>query len=140
MESLNEQEPISCDQLSHNVQLAENGTVRSVPLTSREFDLFMLFFRNREKIFSRNEIVEMIWGAPTRVALRSVDVYVCKLRSKLSRRINFIRAIPKVGYQFNIVTSKRKERDERRNLSLPVGVGTWKFDFRSGFQPKSATF
>jgi DNA-binding response OmpR family regulator len=54
-------------------------------LTVRELQLLTAMARRADRIVSREELHEAVWGEPYRKADRSVDVYVGKLRQKLDR-------------------------------------------------------
>ncbi len=55
-----------------------------IPLTATEYDLLELLHREHEKVLSRPEILERVWGDGKR-GLRVVDTYVSRLRTKLRR-------------------------------------------------------
>lgn len=54
-----------------------------VDLTAREFDLAELFFRNPGRVFSRENLLDRVWGYEYAGELRTVDVHVRRLREKL---------------------------------------------------------
>jgi DNA-binding response OmpR family regulator len=54
-------------------------------LTVRELQLLTALVERRDRIVSRAELYSVVWGEPYRKSDRSVDVYVGKLRQKLSR-------------------------------------------------------
>jgi DNA-binding response OmpR family regulator len=56
---------------------------RPLRLTVRELQLLTALARRADRIVSRQELHEAVWGEPYRKADRSVDVYVGKLRQKL---------------------------------------------------------
>ena len=57
---------------------------REVNLTAKEFDLLELFVTNPGKVFSREKLLAMVWGADrTAGDLRTVDVHVRRLREKI---------------------------------------------------------
>lgn len=59
---------------------------RSVDLTSKEFELAHLFFRNLHRALARSYLVEAVWGGDPNVNSRSLDVHVSRVRTKLSLR------------------------------------------------------
>jgi DNA-binding response OmpR family regulator len=76
---------------------------RALSLSVREFELLVALARRRGRIVPREELFETVWGHPLRVADRSVDVYVSKLRTKLERALadtNFIHTHFGFGYRF----------------------------------------
>jgi DNA-binding response OmpR family regulator len=72
-------------------------------LTVRELQLLTALVERRDRIVSRAELYSVVWGEPYRKADRSVDVYVGKLRQKLSRAVPGRRLIHThfgFGYRF----------------------------------------
>ena len=56
---------------------------REVNLTAREFELLELFVTNPNKVFSREKLLELVWGADYPGDVRTVDVHVRRLREKI---------------------------------------------------------
>lgn len=56
---------------------------REINLTAREFELLELFVTNPNKVFSRERLLELVWGADYPGDLRTVDVHVRRLREKI---------------------------------------------------------
>ena len=56
---------------------------KEIVLTTLEFDLFMLFFKNKDKCFSREEILASVWGSDYFGSDRVVDDLIRRLRKKL---------------------------------------------------------
>lgn len=55
-------------------------------LTSKEFDLAFLMFRNMGRLLSRAHLIEAVWGIDADISSRSLDVYMSHVRSKLHLR------------------------------------------------------
>jgi len=58
---------------------------RTVDLTVKEFDLVELLLRNPGKVYSREALLDTIWGYDYQGDIRTVDVHVRRLREKLER-------------------------------------------------------
>ena len=74
-----------------------------VNLTSREFDMLILFATNPDKVFSRDALLEALWGADYPGDARTVDVHVRRLREKMEENPGEPRYIQTkwgVGYLF----------------------------------------
>ena len=56
---------------------------KEIVLTTLEFDLFMLIFKNKDKCFSREEILASVWGSDYFGSDRVVDDLIRRLRKKL---------------------------------------------------------
>ena len=76
---------------------------QEINLTAKEFDLLLLLATNPGKVFSREELLEVIWGYEYFGDLRTVDVHVRRLREKIeSKTDNYEYILTKwgVGYYF----------------------------------------
>jgi two-component system alkaline phosphatase synthesis response regulator PhoP len=72
-------------------------------LTPKEFDLLKFFITNTGKMFSREQLLEKVWGYDYYGDTRTVDVHVRHLRAKLEadeKIVNAIETVRKVGYRF----------------------------------------
>lgn len=56
-----------------------------VPLTVREFDLLELFMRNPGRVYSRDSLLDLVWGYDFEGDPRTVDVHVRRLREKIEK-------------------------------------------------------
>ena len=71
-------------------------------LTFMEYELLKFFIENQENVWSREDILEKVWGYDYFGGARTVDVHVRRLRSKLGeRRAYWIKTVHSVGYKFN---------------------------------------
>ncbi len=88
--------------LDYQRHLAEkNG--KSIELTGREFDILELFMKNPGRVYSRENLLNLIWGRDYQGDVRTVDVHVHRLRDKLeSDPASPLHIITKwgVGYYF----------------------------------------
>jgi DNA-binding response OmpR family regulator len=77
---------------------------RPLSLTVRELQLLTELAFNAERILSREELYQAVWGRSPRRSDRSLDVYVSRLRSKLSEAVPELRLIHThngIGYRFS---------------------------------------
>ena len=72
----------------------------SVRLTRREFELLRYLVENRNRVISRDRLLEQVWGYDRFVETRSVDVHVGRLRSKLRDAGRQIETVVGLGYRF----------------------------------------
>ena len=70
----------------------------SIALTMKEFDLLLLFLRNRGVALFRETLYERVWGGSYEGDSRTVDLHVQRLRKKLGWE-DKITAVYKVGYR-----------------------------------------
>jgi two-component system, OmpR family, response regulator VicR len=76
---------------------------KEVNLTAKEFDLLLLLASNPGKVFTREELLEVIWGYEYFGDLRTVDVHIRRLREKIeknSSQAEYILTKWGVGYYF----------------------------------------
>jgi DNA-binding response OmpR family regulator len=69
-------------------------------LTPKEFDLLALFVQNPGRAFSREYLLERIWGDEVYVTDRTVDTHVQRLRKKLDAEADLIQTVWGIGYRF----------------------------------------
>ena len=71
-----------------------------IPLTAREFDLLYKLLSYPKKTFTRTQLMDEFWDVGTQAGTRTVDVYMTKLRSKLSACKDFeILTVHGLGYK-----------------------------------------
>jgi DNA-binding response OmpR family regulator len=71
-----------------------------VKLTRREFELLRYLVQNKNRVVSRDRLLERVWGYERLVETRSVDVHVGRLRSKLRTAGRQIETVVGLGYRF----------------------------------------
>jgi len=69
----------------------------------KEFEILSLLASNPGRVFSREELLNKIWGEDVYVVDRTVDVHIRKIREKLGDRADYIETIKGVGYRFKII-------------------------------------
>jgi DNA-binding response OmpR family regulator len=73
---------------------------RAVRLTRREFELLRYLIENRNRVVSRDRLLERVWGYDRVIETRSVDVHVGRLRAKLGEAGAQIETVVGLGYRF----------------------------------------
>jgi DNA-binding response OmpR family regulator len=92
---------IRIDQMSRKVFVNET----EVPCTSKEYDLLLFLASHPNRVFSKDELFEKIWGLDALSDNASVTVYISKLREKIEAdpsKPQYIETIWGVGYRFNL--------------------------------------
>jgi DNA-binding response OmpR family regulator len=77
---------------------------RPLVLTVRELQLLTELAHNAERVMTREELYQTVWGRSYKKSDRSVDVYVGRLRAKLNRALpgrRFIHTHTGIGYRFS---------------------------------------
>lgn len=77
-------------------RVIRNG--QEISLTTKEFDLMLLFARNRNIALFRDKIYESVWGGEYLEECRTVDLHVQRLRKKMHWENNIV-SVHKIGYR-----------------------------------------
>jgi DNA-binding response OmpR family regulator len=77
---------------------------QEIALTATEFRLLEFLMSRPGVVFSREQLLDAVWGHDRAVTDRTVDVYVLRLRQKIenSGSISYIRSVRGFGYSFNL--------------------------------------
>ena len=70
-------------------------------LPKKEFELLELLVSRPGKVFTRDQIMSIVWGNDAIVGERTIDVHIRKLREKLGN--DYIRTVKGVGYTYNTI-------------------------------------
>ncbi|WP_199620235.1 response regulator transcription factor [Paenibacillus alkalitolerans] len=92
---------IRIDKLSRKVFVHET----EVPLTSKEYDLLLFLALHPNRVFSKDDLFEKIWGLDSLGDNATVTVHISKLREKIEAdpsNPQYIETIWGVGYRFNL--------------------------------------
>ena len=80
------------------VSIAVDGA--PIRLTRREFELLRYLVENRNRVLSRDRLLERVWGYDRLIETRSVDVHVGRLRGKLGAAGKQIETVVGLGYRW----------------------------------------
>jgi DNA-binding response OmpR family regulator len=76
---------------------------RPIDLTYKEYELLRFLATNRDKVFTREALLNRVWGYDFYGGARTVDVHIRRLRSKIEDgHHRFIETVRNVGYRFHI--------------------------------------
>lgn len=81
--------------------VTQNG--EQVGLPKKEFELLFFLASHPDKVFTRDELLQKIWGQDVYVLARTVDVHIRKVREKIGA--DYIQTVKGVGYKFRIPAS-----------------------------------
>jgi len=73
---------------------------QKIHFARKEFELLYMLASSPGKVFSRDKILEQIWGNDVYVGDRTVDVHIRKIREKIDPE--FIKTIKGIGYKYEI--------------------------------------
>jgi phosphate regulon transcriptional regulator PhoB len=89
---------VRLDSRTHEVKVGE----RRVSLSALEFKLLHFLASNPRRIFSRDRLLDEVWGRDRFVTPRTVDVHIRRLRQKIEAQANtYIQTVRGVGYRFS---------------------------------------
>jgi DNA-binding response OmpR family regulator len=92
---------VRIDKLSRKVFINE----AEIPFTSKEYDLLLFMLMNPNRVFSKDDLFEKIWGLDSFGDFATVTVHISKLREKIEAdpsKPQYIETIWGVGYRFNL--------------------------------------
>ncbi len=84
------------DRSSYTVRIKD----KEISLPKKEFELLFFLAQNPNKVFSRDELLQNIWGTEVYVLARTVDVHIRKVREKIGDE--YITTVKGVGYKFHL--------------------------------------
>ncbi|MBV8634078.1 MAG: phosphate regulon transcriptional regulator PhoB [Burkholderiaceae bacterium] len=85
-------DPVSC-----NVSIAEN----KIDIGHAEFKLLKFFLAHPDRVFSRSQLLDKVWGDHVVIEERTVDVHVLRLRKALKEAEYLIKTVRSVGYMLS---------------------------------------
>jgi len=71
-----------------------------VELTKKEYEIIKLLLENQGKVFSREDILQRVWGGDVIVTERTVDVNITRLRTKFGKHGQYLKNKTGYGYYF----------------------------------------
>ncbi|PGS48390.1 response regulator transcription factor [Bacillus sp. AFS041924] len=83
---------------------SRNAFVSDKPLslTLKEYDMLLFFCKHQNQVFSREQILEKVWGFDYFGTARTVDTHIKTLRIKLGQDADYISTVWGVGYKFGV--------------------------------------
>lgn len=85
-------DPISCSVMLHD---------QKIEMGHAEFKLLKFFLAHPERVFSRSQLLDKVWGDHAVIEERTVDVHVLRLRKALKEAESLIRTVRSVGYMLS---------------------------------------
>ncbi|HCY61568.1 MAG TPA: DNA-binding response regulator [Oxalobacteraceae bacterium] len=89
--------PVTLDPVSCSVSL--NG--EKLDIGHAEYRLLKFFMAHPERVFSRNQLLDKVWGDHVVIEERTVDVHVLRLRKALKEAESLIKTVRSVGYMLS---------------------------------------
>lgn len=85
------------------VELNEAGKKQRVNLTPLEYQILVFLIKKPGVVFSREQIIESVWGVGTYITERTVDAHISHLRSKISKSNLLIQTALNFGYKIELL-------------------------------------
>jgi phosphate regulon transcriptional regulator PhoB len=73
---------------------------KEIELTAKEFQLLHYLAENKGRVFSRERLLDSVWGIDVAIETRTVDVHMRRLREKLGKAGDHLMTLRGVGYKF----------------------------------------
>ena len=88
------------DPISHNVSINE----QTLSIGPTEFRLLRFFLTHQDRVYSRSQILDHVWGSNVYIDERTVDVHIRRLRKAITvdNHQRYIQTIRGTGYRFSI--------------------------------------
>ncbi len=95
-------EGLALDQASHRVMVED----RTVPLGPTEYRMLEFFMTHPERVYTRDQLLDRIWGGNVYVEERTIDVHIRRLRKALEEfgYDRFVQTVRGSGYRFSART------------------------------------
>ncbi len=90
--------PLVIDSEAHTVTL--NGA--QLTLTPKEFGMLHLLVQNKGRVYTREQLLQIIWGEDHQSSERTVDTHIKTLRLKMGVDGNLIETVWGLGYKFEV--------------------------------------
>ncbi|MEQ8302252.1 MAG: response regulator transcription factor [Cyclobacteriaceae bacterium] len=87
---------LTIDRTSYTIKVND----KEISLPKKEFELLFFLAQNPNKVFSRDDLLQNIWGSDVYVLARTVDVHIRKVREKIGD--DYITTVKGVGYKFHL--------------------------------------
>jgi two-component system alkaline phosphatase synthesis response regulator PhoP len=87
---------LTIDRVSYTIKINN----KEINLPKKEFELLYFLAQNPNKVFSREDLLQNIWGSDVYVLARTVDVHIRKVREKIGE--DYITTVKGVGYKFSL--------------------------------------
>ncbi len=97
--------PLRLDAGARRVHSETAGDVVPIPMGPTEFRLLYFLATHRERVYSRAQLLDQVWGGSVRVEERTVDAHVTRLRRALAPHglEAMVQTVRGVGYRFSAV-------------------------------------
>lgn len=82
--------------------LEASNEEKKVDMTPIEFKILLKLAQNTNRVFSRQQIMDSVWGSDVFIDDRSIDKHISTIRKKIEPYQKYIKTVSGIGYEFNI--------------------------------------
>lgn len=86
-----------CIDLEEKLMKIDSQTIELKP---KEYDLIVLFIKNKNRLFERENLLDLVWGYDYLGDPRTLDTHINRLRNKLGSKAHLLKTIRGFGYKF----------------------------------------
>ena len=83
---------------SNQVFVGPEGSQSPVELSPLEYKLLLLFMENEGRVYTREQLMDLVWGNDFEVTDRNVDQHISKLRKKINSQYYHVKTVHGTGY------------------------------------------
>lgn len=94
---------IKMDLARQRVLVVHHNQEEELPLTRLQFKLLTKLMKTPERVFSRNQLIESVWGDSTNITDRTVDTHIAHLRKKIAEASVRIETVTGEGYRLVVL-------------------------------------
>jgi len=98
-------EDLTLNVAEQRLYLDRNGTLTPISFTSLEFRIFAFLTKHKNKVISRDEIINHIWGGKVYITDRTVDAHIAHIRKKIQPSRVKIETVFGTGYKLSAFTT-----------------------------------
>jgi len=95
---------ITVELQSNKVTVEHEGKKSRLDLSPLEYKLLILMMKQEDRVFSREQLMDLVWGPELNVTDRTVDQHISKLRKKLTSHFYHIKTEHRMGYSFSLIS------------------------------------
>ncbi len=94
--------PFRLEVMNMSIFLETEGSERQISVTPIEFKLLLKLIQNNQKVLSRQQLLDGVWGNGVYIEDRSIDKHISAIRKKIHPFGEYIKTMSGVGYKFQL--------------------------------------
>jgi DNA-binding response OmpR family regulator len=94
--------PLRFELAGLRLYVENQDTEKKVDMTPIEFKILLKLAQNTNRVFSRQQILDSVWGYNVFIDDRSIDKHISSIRKKIDPYQKFIKTVSGIGYEFKV--------------------------------------